>query len=180
MSSPKEQDKTFNDVSIIRSQIRDDDFKMRGRGMGYERLGAIKKGIHTLHTLELMAAIIYRFQITRDNSEFNRQLNAAMCNEVTHYQDFQVKLYEYGFQPSIIRGAYWIVGFMFGFCSRLLGKKAILGTAIWVEKKAVSHYAELIETIEWDEDTRKIIDKDQADEVGHINRWKNLLESEIV
>ena len=32
-------------------------------------------------------------------------------------------------------------------------------------------------TIEWDEDTRKVIEKDQADEDGHINRWKALLES---
>jgi ubiquinone biosynthesis monooxygenase Coq7 len=148
--------------------------------MESERLEAIRKGLLTLHTLELMAMTIYRFQIIGDNSELNRQLITAMCNEMTHYQDFQVKLYEYGFKPSIIRGAYWIVGFMFGFCSRLLGRKAILRTAVWVEKKAVNHYAELLEKIEWDEETKKIIEKDQADEVGHISRWKKLLESEIV
>ena len=180
MIYPKEQEKNLYDVSIVRPQLRSEDFKIRSREMGSERLKTIRKGLLTLHTLELMAMTIYRFQITKGSSDLNHELITAMCNEMTHYQDFQVKLYEYGFQPSIIRGAYWIVGFMFGFCSRLLGKKAILGTAIWVEKKAVSHYAELIETIDWDEDTRKIIEKDQADEVGHIKRWKRLLESEIV
>lgn len=180
MAHLKEEDKNLYDVSIIRPQLRSNNFKMRGRGMESERLGAIRKGLLTLHTLELMAMTIYRFQIIGDNSELNRQLITAMCNEMTHYQDFQVKLYEYGFKPSIIRGAYWIVGFMFGFCSRLLGKKAILRTAVWVEKKAVNHYAELLEKIEWDEETKKAIEKDQADEVGHINRWKKLLESEIV
>jgi ubiquinone biosynthesis monooxygenase Coq7 len=49
---------------------------------------------------------------------------------------------------------------------------------IWVESKAVHHYAELLSTIDWDEVTRKIVEKNQADENGHINRWKKLLESE--
>ena len=144
--------------------------------MESDRLEAIRKGLLTLHTLELMATTIYRFQITRESCEFNRQLIAAMCNEMTHYQDFQVKLYEYGFKPSIIRLAYWFVGFTFGFFSRLMGRKAILKTGIWVETKAVHHYAELLETIDWDENTRRIIEKDQADEYGHVHLWKKVLD----
>ncbi len=70
---------------------------------------------------------------------------------------------------------YWIVGFGFGFFSRLMGKKAILKTGIWVERKAVRHYDELLRDIEWDIETKKIIEKDQADEYGHIDRWKALL-----
>jgi ubiquinone biosynthesis monooxygenase Coq7 len=100
-----------------------------------------------------------------------------MCNEMTHYQDFQIKLYEYNFRPSIFRAAYWIVGFLFGYISRLRGPKAILKTGIWVETKAVHHYSELLKTIEWDDDTKAIIEKDQADEEGHVETWKKLLES---
>ena len=59
---------------------------------------------------------------------------------------------------------------------RLLGKKAILKTGIWIESKAVIHYAELLKHIDWDEETRKIVEKDAADEDGHINRWKAMLE----
>jgi len=179
MSNQNTKEQKSYDISIIRPQMQSEDFKMRGQGMESERLEAIKKGLLTLHTLELVATTIYRFQITRENCEFNRQLIAAMCNEMTHYQDFQVKLYEYGFKPSIIRLAYWFVGFAFGFISRLIGRKAILKIGIWVETKAVHHYAELLKTIDWDEDTRKVIEKDQADEDGHIKRWKKLLESGI-
>ena len=164
------------DISIIRPQMRSEDFQLRGEGFTPERLAAIKKGLRTLHTLELMAQTIYKFQITKEPSEINRQLIAAMCNEMGHYQDFQVKLYEYGFRPSIFRAAFWMVGFAFGFGSRLLGPKAMFKTGIWVESKAVHHYAELLETIDWDDETRKVIEKDQADEDGHINRWKALLE----
>lgn len=176
MDEPKTNSGSSYDISIVRPQMRQEDFKTRGRDMESERLKSIHKGLLTLHTLELMAQTIYRFQITSENCELNRQLVAAMCNEMGHYQDFQIKLYEYGLKPSLFRWAYWVVGFVFGFGSRILGKKTILKTGIWVETKAVHHYAQLLETIDWDEDTRKVIEKDQADEDGHINRWKHTLE----
>ena len=172
------EQKTHNkyDTSIVRPQVRIEDFKMRWQGMPAERLKGIKKGLLTLHTLELMALNIYKFQVTKTVSEHNRQLIAAMCSEMTHYQDFQVKLFEYGWKPSKLRWAYWIVGFAFGFFSRLMGGRAILKTGIWVERMAVEHYEELLKTIDWDEETRRIVEKNQSDEYGHINRWKKLLQ----
>ena len=166
------------DISIIRPQFAAMDVKRRGDGFSEQRLKAIKKGLLTLHTLELMAQTIYKFQITKEPNELNRRLIAAMCNEMTHYQDFQVKLYEYGFRPSVFRAAYWLVGFVFGFGSRLLGKKAILKTGIWVETKAVHHYGQLLEKINWDDYTRAIVEKDQADEHGHIEHWIELLKAQ--
>lgn len=179
MSDQNTKGRTSYDISIVRPQMKSEDFEMRGRDMEPARLKAIKKGLLTLHTLELMAMTIYKFQITSENCQLNRQFIAAMCNEMTHYQDFQIKLYEFGFKPNPLRWAFWIVGFAFGFGSRLLGRKAILKTGIWVESKAVHHYAQLLDTIDWDEVTRKIIEKNQADENGHISRWKTLLESEV-
>lgn len=170
-------DRHIYDISIIRPQMRAEDVRLRREAIEPVKLKKIKKALHAFHTLETMAVSIYKFQITKEPSELNRQLIAAMCNEMTHLQDFQVKLYEYGFKPSIFRIAYWIVGFVFGFGSRLLGQKAILKTAIMVESKAVKHYAELLQRVDWDEQTRKMIEKDQADEDGHINRWKSLLAS---
>ena len=174
------QEKDDYDISVIRPQMRSENVRFRGQEMSAARLKGIKKGLLTLHTLELMATNIYKFQISKQQSELNRQIIAATCNEMTHYQDFQVKLLEYGFRPSKLRWAYWIVGFVFGFGSRLLGTKAILKTGIWVETKAVHHYDELLSSIEWDEDSHKIIEKNQADEYGHVSRWKNLLQSSEV
>lgn len=179
MSEQQASSEQSYDISIIRPQMRSEDFQIRGRQMKPERLRAIQKGLLTLNTLELMASTIYRFQITGEDSELNRQLVAAMCNEMTHYQDFQVKLYEFGLRPSMFRWAFWIVGFVFGFGSRILGKARILKTGIWVETKAVHHYAELLEMIDWDDETRRVIEKDRADEDGHVERWKQMLESGI-
>ena len=163
------------DTSIVRPQMRIEDFQMRGQGMSSERLKGIKKGLLALHTLETMAANIYRFQITNKSCEHNRRLITAMCNEMTHIQDFQVKLFEYGCKPSKLRWVFWMVGFIVGFTSRLMGTKAILKAGIWVETKAVHHYGELLKTIDWEEGTRKIIEKFQADEYEHIKTWKALL-----
>jgi len=164
------------DITIIRPEMRLADIKLRGKNLPPGRLAKIKKGLRAFHTLETMAVNIYKFQIRKNESELGRQLIAAMANEVTHLQDFQVKLFEYRFKPSKLRVAYWLVGFIFGFFSRLLGKKAILKTGIWVETKAVHHYQVLLETIDWDEETRLVILKDQADEDGHVKRWKTFLE----
>ncbi|MBL7214644.1 MAG: demethoxyubiquinone hydroxylase family protein [Phycisphaerae bacterium] len=122
-----------------------------------------------------MAVTIYRCQITKETSELNRELIAAMSNEMTHVQDFQMKLCEYGMRSNLFRWAYWIVGFVLGFGSRLLGTKAILKTGIWVESKAVTHYAELLTAAVWDEPTRSVIEKDRSDEDGHIQIWRRLL-----
>ena len=169
--------KSNYNITIIRPQIVKEDIKLRGEAFTEWRLVTIKKGLRTLHTLELMAQNIYKFQITKEPGELNRRLTTAMCNEMTHYQDFQVKLFEYGFRPSIFRWTFWIVGFVLGFTSRLIGPKAILKVGIWAETRAVRHYDYLLEKVEWDEDTRKIIEKDQADEYGHIDRWHELLEA---
>lgn len=170
--------KSDYDVSIIRPQLHIEEIQMRGQEMSSERLNGIKKGLLTLHTAETMAVNIYKFQITREQSELNRLLIAAMANEMTHLQDFQIKLYEYGWKPSKMRWINWVVSVIFGFLSRLRGTKAILETGIWVETKATHHYDELLRTIEWDNETRKMIEKNRADEDEHIARWNGLLKSE--
>lgn len=160
---------------LVRTDQHFSDFEFRGEGIPSDNLKSIRKGLFTLQNLEIMATTIYQFQISGSRDEVNRQLVAAMANEMTHIQDFKIKIYEYGWKPSKRKVFYWIVGFIIGFLSRLLGKKMILKTGIWVEQKAVHHYGELLSTIDWDEDTRKIIEKDQSDEVIHIEHWKELL-----
>jgi len=168
------QDQQKYDISIIRPQMRLDDVCLRRQTLPDDKFRKIKNALVAFHNLETMATNIYKFQITKEPTELNRQLIAAMLNEMTHIQDFQVKLFEYGLKPSVFRIIYWFLGCALGFGSRLLGEKAILKAGIWVESKAVMHYAQLLKTVDWDEQTRKVIEKDQADEDGHISRWRNL------
>jgi ubiquinone biosynthesis monooxygenase Coq7 len=164
-----------HDLTVIRPEMRVDQVKARGTDLGAEHRTGVRKGLQTLHTLEIMATNIYKCQIGGKRCALDTHLTAAMCNEMTHMQDFQTKLYEHGFKPSKMRWMYWIVGYVFGLGSRMLGSRRILKTGVWVETKAVHHYAQLLADIEWDEETRAIIEKDQADESGHIERWEDLL-----
>jgi ubiquinone biosynthesis monooxygenase Coq7 len=163
---------------VLRPRVELNDIHQRGKDASPEKLKSVRKGLRTLHNLELMATTIYRFQITKEENERNRQLVAAMCNEASHYADFTVKLYEYGFKPFKLRWFWWFVGVFFGLGSRILGPKTILKTGIWVETQAVHHYGKLLETIEWEEETREVIEKDREDETIHIRHWKALLMKE--
>ena len=161
---------------VLRPEWRQSGIALRGRRLPPADRARLRKALQTLHSLELMAVNIYRLQITRGESELNRQLIAAMCNEMTHVQDFQTRLYEYGFRPSLFRWTWWIVGIVFGLASRLRGPKAILRMGIWVESKAVAHYGELLSAAPWDDDTRQTLTRDADDESHHIAAWRRLLE----
>jgi demethoxyubiquinone hydroxylase (CLK1/Coq7/Cat5 family) len=163
------------DIAVIRPEMRVEQVKARGVGATRKERAALRKALRAFHTLEIMATKIYACQITSTPCLLNTALTAAMCNEMTHTQDFHTKLYEHGLKPSKLRWAYWLVGYIFGLGSRVLGTRSMLRTGVWVEGKAVRHYAELLAAVEWDADTRAIIEKDQADEVGHIARWEGLL-----
>jgi len=164
------------DISVIRPEMRHEDIRARARDLSADQRRALRKGLRTLHTLEIMATNIYKCQITAKQCELNTQLTAAMCNEMTHTQDFQTKLYEHGFRPSKLRWTYWMVGYAFGLGSRMLGTRRMLQTGIWTEQKAVHHYGRLLESAQWDDDTRAAIEKDRADEYGHIERWQYYLD----
>lgn len=161
------------DVKIIRPEVKEEQIKKRGDGFDKRRLKEIKKALLIFHNLENMATNIYKYQIsTRNTDELNVELIGAMLNEMTHIQDFQVKIYEYGFKPSILAHLYSVLGAIFGFTSSLFGENGIRKLGVWVESKAVSHYGELLQDIDWDDETCKVIEKNQADELGHIKRWQ--------
>jgi len=160
---------------LVRTEIKVNDIQIRGGKAGARALKGIRRALRTFHTLEVMAAAIYRFQTGGRNPDLRPRLISAMANEMTHIQDFQIKLSEYGFRPSLQRIPYWIAGWCFGTFSKLLGRKWILKTGIWVETKAVHHYLQLLKNVEWEGDTRRVIEKDLHDEEGHIQMWQSLL-----
>ncbi|HPL64382.1 MAG: demethoxyubiquinone hydroxylase family protein [Syntrophales bacterium] len=170
-----EVNKPAVDISVIRPQIAMEDLRLRGEDIAPERLKAMRRGLLILNTLEIMAINVYKYQIKGDKSEMDRLLIAAMANEMTHFQDFQIKIYEFGWKPFIFRWAFWISGMVLGAGSRMLGRKASLKADIWLESQAVHHYGILLDKIEWDPVTRAVIEKNRSDEQGHIDRWRKLL-----
>lgn len=163
------------DTTIIRPEMREERVMPKGRALSYRQRRHAKKALRTLHELEIMAVNIYKCQITKKETALNTALTSAMANEMTHMQDFQTHLYEYGFTPDKLRARFWVAGYVFGLGSRMLGTERVLRTGIWAENKAVEHYGKLLASAEWDDETRTVIEKDRADEYGHIARWEGFL-----
>lgn len=163
------------DVSIIRPEVHFDDIKARGAGMDPQRRKRIVRGLKFLQSRETMAANVYKCQIKSRACKLNTWLTAAMESEMTHTQDFQTKLYEFGAKPSKVRFVFWTAGYVFGLGSRMMGTKRMLKIGVWVEEEAVRHYQQLLDTVDWDDDTRAFVEKDHLDEQAHIERWQTLL-----
>ena len=88
-----------------------------------------------------------------------------MCNEMGHNRTSRSALQYASGQASW--GSLLMVGFAFGFGSRLLGKSYHrVG-----REQSGAPLRPLLEP-RWDEETRQVIEKDQAAEDGHISRWK--------
>ncbi len=163
------------DMALIRTPVRIEQVQLRRRGMNRARLQEIKKALRRFHSFELLAGTTYRFQMTKNETEPERVRIAAMCNEMTHLADFQVKLYEYGWKPNKIRGIFWLGGMTIGTATRILGIRSVLKSGVWLENRAVKHYKELLETVDWDDDSREMVEKNCSDEMGHVERWTALL-----
>ncbi len=165
------------DVSVVRPQLRMEDFVIRGHNLSRRRVRIIQNALRSLHNLEVMGVSIYRLQIRRTMCEHNRELIAAMCNEMSHLQDYLVLLFEYSAHPAKFRAGWWILGSLLGYASRLMGRTVILKTGIWIEKKTIRHYERFLKSVEWEQPVRTILEKNLADERAHIQRWKDLLHS---
>ncbi len=101
-----------------------------------------------------------------------------MSNEMTHMQDFQTRLYEYGFTPAKLRGRFWMVGYVFGLGSRMMGTTGCSRPASGSRARPSSTTASC-SGADWDDETRAMIEKDRADEYGHIARWEGFLKAEV-
>jgi demethoxyubiquinone hydroxylase (CLK1/Coq7/Cat5 family) len=164
-----------NDVCAIRLQFQQRAFRTRDYGLSRRRVREIRRALRRLHSLETMVASIYTSQIRTDVCEHNRALIAAMCSAMSHLQDYQVRLYEFGGRPAKYRWVWWLLGLTVGLGSRVLGRTIVLKTDMWMEKRSLRRYETLLWTVEWDGETRRMIQGNIADQHAHIGRWRNLL-----
>jgi demethoxyubiquinone hydroxylase (CLK1/Coq7/Cat5 family) len=163
------------DASIVRPEVRLEQVKPRGDDMTPQRRRKNVKALKFLHAHETMAVNVYRGQISKKQCRLNTYLTAAMLSEMTHVQDFQTKLYEFGARPGKSRFIFWFAGYFFGYGSRILGRRRMLEVGTWVEEEAVKAYGRLLASVDWEEDTRVFVERDLMDERAHIERWKTLL-----
>lgn len=156
---------------LLRTEMYTHDIGFRGRGADKTTIKRTHKALRTIHRLETMAMQVYRAQIGKKGTELDRQLIAAMENEVTHHTDSMVLLLEFNGNEDILRLPFYIFGYVSGRLSRMMGTKYILKLAEWVERKAINHYEHLTDQVKWDKATYEYVFRMWEDEKVHQARW---------
>jgi ubiquinone biosynthesis monooxygenase Coq7 len=66
----------------IREAVKPEDVDFREGSVDPSQLAKIRAGLRKLHTFEIMAVNIYKYQIASKQDDFNRLVIQAMANEM--------------------------------------------------------------------------------------------------
>lgn len=157
---------------VIRRECHGHDVQLRTLRPTPALLRTARSVLRATNRLETMAVQVYRAQWTPRPTELNRQLIAAMDNELIHQADSLSRLMEFGGRPTLMRLPYYVVGWLMGRVSRMFGLGAMMRLGAWVEAKAVKHYRHLSEACRWDADTYEMLVRMGEDEKLHKARWE--------
>ena len=150
------------------------DVVLRRAWPGRRELRTVRKALRDINRLETLAVQLYRAQWSREPTELNRQLLAALENEITHHADSLGRLMEFGGRPTVLRLPYYVLGWLMGRASRIIGFRAMMRLGAWAENKAVEHYERLAEACRWHGPTHEMVVAIGEDEKVHRSRWRYL------
>jgi bacterioferritin len=140
-----------------------------------------KKVIRALNAVvkvEAMAIQIYRAQMWRfrGKQEIAQKLVHATDNERTHFADLASRVRDLGGTPSRLSPLFAVAGWIMGFVPAVVGKVPALKVDILVEEKAVKDYQGFLNKVDFDDESREIMERNMADEKEHIRAWKESIE----
>jgi len=140
-----------------------------------------KKVIRALNAVvkvEAMAIQIYRAQMWRfrGKQEIAQKLVDATANERKHFADLASRVRDIGGTPSRLSPLFAVAGWIIGFLPAVVGKVPALKVDILVEERAVKDYQGFLNRVDFDDESREIMERNMADEKEHIRTWKESLE----
>lgn len=138
----------------------------------------IIRALNAVVKVEAMAVQIYRAQMWRfrGKQEIAERLVQAIANERQHFDDLSSRVRDLGGVPSRLSPLFTVAGWIMGFLPTLAGKVAALKLDIWVEERAVKDYQGFLNRVNFDDESRALMEKNMADEEEHIRAWKESIE----
>ena len=134
------------------------------------------KSLRKMHSIERFATEIYRAQLWIFSQELLvKRLKDAGDNEQEHIETLYARITALGGEKSCLSWSFKLAGKILGFCTTLCGKRFVFKFDIAVEKKAVQDYTKYLNTVKYDDVSRKTIEKNLEDEKSHIKRWEDSL-----
>ena len=138
----------------------------------------IIRALNAVVKVEAMAVQIYRAQMWkfRGRQEIARRLIDATATERRHFDDLTSRVRDLGGTPSRLSPLFAVAGWIIGFLPTLAGKVPTLKLDIWVEERAVRDYQDFLNRVDFDDESRALMEKNMADEEEHIRAWKESIE----
>jgi len=133
--------------------------------------------LNTMYNIERAATAIYKAQAGafRSNAAVYETFKAATANEQEHADGLKSRVAELKGKGSFIGWFFALGGMMIGFVTRIMGKKRVMKTNIWVETKAVKDYGAFLQKVNFDEKSAALIKKNIGDEQRHVDNWTRIL-----
>ena len=133
--------------------------------------------LNTMYNIERAATAIYKAQAGAfsNNAAVYETFKAATANEQEHADGLKARVAELKGKGSSMGWFFALGGMMIGFVTRIMGKKRVMKTNIWVEKKAVKDYGAFLERVNFDDKSAALIKKNIGDEQRHVDNWTRIL-----
>ncbi|MFA5368346.1 MAG: demethoxyubiquinone hydroxylase family protein [Dehalococcoidia bacterium] len=140
-------------------------------------MGNVIGSLNVMYNIERAATAIYKAQAGafRGNAAVYKTFKAATANEQEHADGLKARVAELKGRGSFMGWFFALGGMMIGVVSRIMGKKRVMKTNIWVEKKAVKDYGAFLEKVNFDETSAALIRKNIGDEQRHVDNWTRIL-----
>jgi bacterioferritin len=138
----------------------------------------IIRALNAVVKVEAMAIQIYRAQMWRfrGRQEIAQKLVDATDNERKHFADLTSRVRDLGGTPSRLSPLFAVAGWIMGFLPAVVGKVPALKVDILVEERAVKDYQGFLNRVDFDDESREIMERNMADEKEHIRAWKESIE----
>jgi bacterioferritin len=133
--------------------------------------------LNTMYNIERAATAIYKAQTGAfsGDSAYYETFKAATANEQEHADGLKARVAELKGKGSFMGWFFALGGMMIGIATRIMGKKRVMKTNIWVEQKAVKDYGAFLERVNFDEKSAALIKKNIGDEQRHVDNWTRIL-----
>ena len=133
--------------------------------------------LNFMYCMERLATQIYLTQRGAfSNKELVQQLTDASANEHEHVEKLRKQIKQ-------LDGSVYPLGFIFqsagcvlGLITRILGKRTLFKSDVFVEKRAVKDYAGFLKSVPFDAATAAMLRGIIADEEVHITNWQKASE----
>jgi bacterioferritin len=138
----------------------------------------IIRALNAVVKVEAMAVQIYRAQMwrLRGRQEIAERLIDATATERRHFDDLVSRVRALGGTPSRLSPLFAVAGWIIGFLPTLIGKVPTLKVNILVEERAVRDYQGFLNSVDFDDESRELMERNMADEKEHIRAWKESIE----